>query len=93
MEGRPDADMGEDMAEDDERMGKGGGGMAVNGVDMDTDEDADADVEDECALGVADNDTAHDLVFWAGVDVDAEDKAIGDGEQFFKLAAWWGTGL
>ena len=26
------------------------------------------------------------------MDVDAEDKAIGDGEQFFKLAAWWGAG-
>ena len=34
MEGRPDADMGKDMAEDDERTGKGGGGVAVNDADI-----------------------------------------------------------
>ena len=84
--------MGEDMTEDEEKTGEGGGGVAVDSVDADTDEDADADVEDECALSVADDDGACDLVFWAGVDVNAEDKAIGDGEQFFKLAARQGAG-
>jgi hypothetical protein len=65
--------MDEDMAGNDEGAGKGGGRVAVNGVDADADADADDDSEDERPLVTVDDMEVgdHDRE-WARVAVEAE---------------------